>query len=729
MTWSLFALLFLCLGSALAALLRRRAELARMGRSLDLRAQARAIGSHGARLLRPEIDARRCLGCGACVEACPEEGVLGMLHGQAVVLHGARCVGHNHCAEACPVGAVAVTLADLEKREDIPWVAEDLSVPGQRGLYLAGEVTGRPLIRNAVEQGRAVAARVSSEPRGEAGELDLVVVGAGPAGLACALDAHSRGLSVELLDQEPLGGTIAQFPRTKLVLTRPVELPGFGRLDRESYSREQLIEIWQGVVAASGLRLAEGVRFLGGQREGEGWRIDTSTGPRRARHLCLAVGRRGSPRKLDVPGADAPWVHHALIDARAHRGQRILVVGGGDSAVEVALALAVQPQTQVTLSYRRPAFFRLHERNAAAIRAAQGAGRVRLMFDSRVTRIHEGRVELAGSDGSAIELDCDEVFTLLGGEAPVPLLESLGVSFEPLKSALHRPMVQNRSLLRSLATACLVAGAFFVWAFWFRDYYSLPLEQRPLSEWHGRLRPSGWLGLTLGIIGVLLVVINLLYLARRARVRGFAFASLSAWMGVHVVTGICALLVALLHAGMHLGNTTGGHATWALAVVVATGAVGRYLYAHLPRAANGRELELEEVRSELEDLRSRWEELAPALGADIVREVEGLVAAGHWSGPLPKRFGGWLLARWRLDRSLERLRRDATSHGLAPDQITELVWLVERAHRAALGAAHFEDLRAVLAGWRGLHRWIALLMVLLLGAHVIEALRFGGLFD
>ncbi len=702
-----------------------------MGQALDHLAEARAIGSHEARLQRPEIDHMRCLGCGACVQACPEQGVLGLLHGQAVVLHGAHCVGHAHCADACPVGAIAVTLADLEGRQDIPAVGDRLEVRGREGLYLAGEVNGRALIRNAVEQGRAVAAAVHADPRGSRGEgLDLLVVGAGPAGLACALEARSRGLAVELVDQESVGGTIAKFPRAKMVLTRPVELPVHGWLDENTYSKDELLTIWRSAVEEGELFVHEGERFLGAQQGPDGaWSVETSKGVRPARNVCLAVGRRGSPRKLEVPGEALEKVAYSLIDARAFQDQQVLVIGGGDSAVEAALALATQPRTGVTLSYRRDAFFRLHHRNARAIEAAQEQGRVRVLFESEVRSIEPDSVCLQSAAEGELHLPNDAVLALLGGDPPIPLLESVGVSFEPMQSALHGPVAKNRSLMRSLGVALFVALGFLSWGLWCRDYYALPLGERPLSPSHGWLRPSSVLGLTLGFGGVALVLVNLLYLLRRSAPRFFSFGTLRGWMALHVVTGICALLVALLHSGMRVGDTTGGHACIALVVLVATGSIGRYLYSFIPRAANGRELELEEVHVRLAALSRELEERGEGIASNLGEQVNTLVAHHHWSGALPKRLWALTRSRARLARGLRELEASATGEGLSPDQIASLKLLVQRAHRATMSTAHFEDLRTLLASWRHIHRWIALLLVLLLGAHICDALRFGRLFD
>ncbi len=691
--------------------------------------QARELGHHKARLQHPEIDLSRCLGCGACVQACPEKDVLGLVHGQAVLVHAAHCVGHGQCAEACPVDAIALTLADWKERRDIPVVDGRFEVPGQRGLFLAGEITGRALIRTAIAQGRAVASEVAQRSRAKQG-LDLVVIGAGPAGLACALEAKAQGLSVELIDQNPLGGTVSQYPRAKLVMTRPVELPLFGSLDKPVYTKEELLGIWQQVLSEQQIKLHQGVRFVGATQAVDGWTVKTSSGELNTRQVCMAIGRRGSPRKLPVPGADLEKVFSALLDPRDHRGERILVVGGGDSAVEAALVLSLQEETRVTLSYRGNEFSRLQPRNASALARAESEARLRVLRQSQVQAVEAEMVRLVGADGEVLELENDSVFALLGGETPYPTLEALGVSFDPQERPLELNQTgQGPVLLRGLIAVLLLALAGLAWVLWKREYYALPLGERPLHGAHESLRPSGILGMTLGILASILVLSNLLYVLRKAGFRWVRFASLRTWMGWHVVAGLSSLIAAALHGAMRAGDTTGGHTLWALAVVVCTGTMGRYLYSFLPRAANGRELELSEVRAELALATGELEEHGAAFGERVRGEVDRLVGGAHWRGSWPKRLWALLRSRPRLLDSLRRLRAEAREQGLSRDQAEQGCALVRRAHRAALGASHFEDLRFVMASWRYLHRWVALLLLLLLCAHVFDALRYGRLLD
>ena len=740
MSWTLLAGLVAAIVTATLLSLQRRRELRRMARTVDEVARARASGTDQADLEHPHIDLARCLGCAACLRACPEETVLDLVHGQAVVVHGAHCVGHGLCQEACPSGAISVHVAGLEERRDLPALEPSFEAVGVPGLFLAGEVTGHGLIRSAVEEGREVARSVQGRLRGAAPEsgdrsCDLLVVGAGPAGLACALEAQGRGLSVELLEQRAFGGTVAHFPRRKLVLTRPVEFPGYGVLDRESYTREELLSIWGALAQEHQLRIHDHVRFDGLTRDAEGgWRVSTDHGEWHASSVCLALGRRGSPRRLNIPGEDLAKVQTALLDARAYHGRRVLVVGGGDSAVEAALALALQPRTRVSLSYRGAQLTRPHERNLNALHQALAEERIELRLESFVRRIAEHSVVLE-RDGTLEELPNDDVFLLLGGTTPVELLERCGVSLDPLERERHAPPAidvqqeERKRLIGSLGVALVLALATGAWVLGQLDYYSLPISARPLASNHEWLRPSAGVGLGFGVLAALLVLVNLAYLLRREAWSPLRFGSLRNWLTVHIVTGILALCTALLHGGMRLGDTLGGHAGLALALLVFTGAVGRYLYAFVPRAASGRDLVHDELRAELEQVFAELEQRDPDFVERARRAVEELVGAAHWRGGFLRRFASLLGARRRARRALQALTAEAREAGRDRAQVQQIAYLVTRAERSARGAAWLEDLRGMLAGWRHLHGWLALLLVLIIAAHVWDALRFGGLFD
>jgi thioredoxin reductase (NADPH) len=418
-------LVFAGVGGYLRSFRRRRAA------DSQRLSQTRELGMDKATGQYPLVDAGACIGCATCVAACPEGDVLGIVRGKAVVINGARCIGHGRCAEACPVGAIQVGLGDITRRDDIPLLDEDnqTSVPG---LWIAGELSGFALINNAVDQGRRVIRSIDrllpAGRRGGQDMLDVLVVGAGPAGMSAGLVAGELGLSCVILDQQGAGGTILQYPRRKLVMVQPVEIPRLGKLPRHEYTKEELLEIWEGLHRDHGLDIRTGVRVTGVRGEAGNFTVETSAGDFRACHVVLALGRRGTPRKLNVPGEDLAKVAYKLIDAEAYRGRRVLVVGGGDSAVEAAMGLAHQDGCQVSLSYRKPGLMRIKQRNAQRIEKFIQEGRVKFLGETAVTSIEMNRVALQGPTGPVI-LPNDEVFILAGGVAPFGFLRDLGVQF------------------------------------------------------------------------------------------------------------------------------------------------------------------------------------------------------------------------------------------------------------------------------------------------------------
>lgn len=377
----------------------------------------------------PFIDPGLCIGCGGCVAACPEGDVLDVVYGTAMVINGVRCVGHGNCERACPVGALVVGLGDTREREDIPILSREYetTVPG---LFIVGELGGLSLIRNAIRQGRAVietiAQRLPSQRPAEA--YDVIIVGAGPAGLTAALSAIECGLNYLVIDQNQIGGTILHYPHRKLVMTQPVEIPLYGCLRREEYSKEELLGIWTEITTRFDVQVRTGERVDDVSKDGGTFRIITSAGIYRARNVALALGRRGTPRKLGVPGEDLAKVMYQLVDARSYAGQNLLVVGGGDSAVEAAVGLARQPGNRVWISYRKASFARVKKKNEDKIRELIDRGKVTALFESEVQLIDPVAVTLATREGT-VEVPNDYVFVMIGGLPPFEMLRAAGVRF------------------------------------------------------------------------------------------------------------------------------------------------------------------------------------------------------------------------------------------------------------------------------------------------------------
>ena len=396
---------------------------------------AAARGGHsssGPRAQHPHIDVSHCIGCGACTDVCPEGDVLAVIGGKAAIVNGEKCIGHGLCAEACPVGAIEIVMASPSVSADLPHLSPEHET-SVRNLFIVGELGGLALIKNAVNQGRdcvdTISRRLKSEGRSPAGRTvhDVCIVGAGPGGLSASLRAIEQKLSYVTLEQDEVGGTVAKYPRRKLVMTSPVEFPLRGKFRKLEVSKEELLKFWQGAVTEAGLRVNAGERVLDIQRDEAGiFTVTTTRGQHQARAVVLALGRRGTPRKLGIPGEELPKVMYSLLDAEAYRDARILVVGGGDSAAEAAMGLAHQRGNRVTLSYRGEALHRLKDRNARRLREVAAAGRVTVLLESQPVEILPHAVVLTVA-GERRELENDYVWVFAGGTSPGAFLEKVGV--------------------------------------------------------------------------------------------------------------------------------------------------------------------------------------------------------------------------------------------------------------------------------------------------------------
>jgi len=384
--------------------------------------------------LHPVIDINRCVGCRSCVNACPEQeahAVLGMIRGKAWLVGPSNCIGHGACQRACPVDAISLVFGTERRGVDIPLVKPNFetNVPG---LFIAGELGGMGLIRNAVEQGRQALESIQKLPGiGSGNGFDVVIVGAGPAGFAASLAAIRARLRYVTLEQDTLGGTVAHFPRGKLVMTRPAELPIVGKMTFTETTKEKLLEFWQNVETKTGLKVRYRERVTGIVRrpDGKGFEVRTDQASYATRAVLLTIGRRGTPRQLGVPGEELEKVVYRLIHPEQYRGQHVLVVGGGDSALEAAHSIADQPGTTVTLSYRSDAFSRAKAKNRDRVEQLAAAGRMRVMLSSTVREIREDSVAI-DQDGETTILPNDGVIVCAGGILPTGFLKEVGVEVE-----------------------------------------------------------------------------------------------------------------------------------------------------------------------------------------------------------------------------------------------------------------------------------------------------------
>lgn len=407
------------------AVTRRRAE----ARSRAVHEEAMRAGLDQPQSLHPVIDPTKCLGCKACLNACPEVSILGLIDNKAKLIEPANCIGHGACKTACPAGAISLVFGTEKRGVDLPVVNPNFetNVPG---LFVAGELGGMGLIRNAVEQGRQAITEIAGRVRNiPPNMLHVVIIGAGPAGLSASLGAMERKMRFITVEQDSLGGTIAHYPRGKVVMTSPAKLPLVGEMPFREVNKETLLAFWTGIIRKTGLRVQFGERVEEVRRLQDGFAVRTTRTTYHAATVLLAIGRRGTPRKMDVPGEDLPKVVYRLIDPDEYKGKYVLVVGGGDSALEAAGSLAETANCHVTLSYRGNAFARAKTKNRRRIEELAAAGRVNVILGSHVLGIDPDRVALQCGDQQHV-LRNDAVIVCAGGILPTEFLKQCGIDIE-----------------------------------------------------------------------------------------------------------------------------------------------------------------------------------------------------------------------------------------------------------------------------------------------------------
>ena len=377
----------------------------------------------------PQIDPDRCIGSGACVMGCPEKAVLAVVSGRGVLVNPLGCVGHGACADACPMEAITLVYGTEEQGLKLPRI-DSKHQTNQAGLYIVGELGGMGLIRNAVRQGAEAARDIAhGARRGSGDSLDAIVVGAGPAGITASLGLKEAGLNALLLDRDALGGTILHYPRAKIVMTGDLDFPLYGLVQRTTMKKEELVDLWLDIEQKIGLPLKTGELVEHVETDAAGtFEVRSTGGVYRAANVVLALGRRGSPRKLGVPGEDLPKVVYSLLEPDEFAGQHVLIVGGGNSAVECAIALADAGVCKsVAISYRRSAFARCRGDNREKIATQIDDGRVIAKLGTNLVSVSESSVTLKDEDGKQEELPNDAIIVQIGGTPPSKLLESFGI--------------------------------------------------------------------------------------------------------------------------------------------------------------------------------------------------------------------------------------------------------------------------------------------------------------
>lgn len=388
---------------------------------------AKKEGVHEPVSLYPVIDPDRCIRSGACVKACPEHDILGIRNGRGTIINASQCIGHGACFRSCPTQAISLWIGTEKRGVDLPEVFPNFetNVPG---IFIAGELGGMGLIKNAITQGKQAAENIAAQVKKDlSAQYDLIIVGAGPAGISASLAAKKAGLKVVILEQDTLGGTVFTFPRSKVIMTSPVELPLYGKIKFRETSKTELLEIWKDVIQKHQIEIIEKTKVEEIDKKEHIFELKTDSKTFTSQNVLLAIGRRGTPRKLHVPGETLEKVAYRLLEPELIQGKKVIVVGGGDSAVESALLLA--EQNDVILSYRSDKFSRIKPKNAEKIMQAIEDKKLKVLFNTVVKQIDKDKISIHHliTDELA-DYQNDLIYILAGGELPTEFLKKAGIN-------------------------------------------------------------------------------------------------------------------------------------------------------------------------------------------------------------------------------------------------------------------------------------------------------------
>jgi thioredoxin reductase len=601
------------------------------------------------------------------------------------------------------------------------------------GVHVVGELGGMGLIKNAFVQGMAAARRLGETvPRGGARArdgTDVIIVGAGPAGLATAFGLQHARVGYRIFDQASVGGTIATYPRHKIVMTEAVHIPLAGKIGKRILSKEELLESIQTAITKNGVKVEEGVKVEGIDGEDGAFVVRTTAGPVPAKKVVLATGRRGTPRKLDVPGEESTKVTYLLVDPDQYARKKMLVIGAGDSALEAAAQLVEEARAEVTISYRGEAFARARDANRKKVEALAAKGKLRILFSSEVKQILPREVELVHK-GKPVRLPNDFVIVLIGGELPTEFLAKAGVEMTKLHGkTMIRPLPERddptRPFLRRhlAATLYTLLGAAIV-AFltvkgW--DYYVLAPAACRLSPLHKLFRPAGHWGHGVGVVATAFMLANFLYAARKRWDRLRHLGSMRGWLHFHVFVGFMSPLVIAFHAAFHSRNLLATGTSIALAVVVVTGILGRFIYGMVP-SVGGHVEELDALVAKFGRIRERARPLLDQ-ARNRVRVERALELATR---TVPR--GSLLLLALRFPASALRLRfriRRVRRYLPDPGSYARFRDALVRLNRIRYQVGFYNGLRDLLRIWRVFHAALAAFLVLVMAAHIGLSLYLG----
>jgi thioredoxin reductase/ferredoxin len=713
-----------------AYLLRRRIEDRRAKKKL---AEAVKLELNVPQTLHPIIDPDICIGSGSCVSACPEGKILGLVDGVGTLVGAHKCIGHGKCAAECPVGAIRLVFGTAERGIDLPEVDEGFET-SRPGIHIVGELAGMGLIKNALNQGLQVASRLKAtmDNRTKSPGVDVVIVGAGPAGIATAVGCRAAGLSYALLEQDTVGGTVAHYPRHKLVMTETVDLPYYGKFGRRLISKEELIASFGDVLAKADVKVYEKTKLTGITGEKDAFVVATDRGVLAAKRVVLAIGRRGSPRKIGVPGEDLDNVAYRLVDPDQYAGKRVLVIGGGDSALEAAIQLADETDAKVAICYRRPEFGRCRPLNKQKLDAHIKSRRIETFMSTEVVSVEREAVTL--KNGTTQRIPNDFVIACLGGELPTDFLKSLGVSIHrhhgdramvnPSLAGKGQPAAGRSAwkvpiVLLLVGAAILAALAAVGW-----NYYLLPRGLRYKAPGHALLRPSGLWGHGIGVLATLFMLLNFVYPARKRLPWFKGRGTIAPWLRFHVFVGIMSPLVILFHTAFQWGNHLATTTYLSVVVVVTTGLIGRYFYGWM-RLAPTDASEAERLHRQLAEviggIPADWRRYSEAQGSPL-EHVFALAAHGPtFPRSLPALFVHMPFESLQIWRGLRQSRQMFVE----PSAYRGFGAAVQAYRRLRTKLQFHRHFKRLMSVWRVLHVVLAILLVCLIGLHVWISVRVG----
>jgi len=388
---------------------------------------AKSLNLHEPISLHPVIDYDVCIGSGACVAACPEYDIIGLVHNKGTLINGSRCVGHGACFHSCPVEAISLVMGTESRGIELPHVDKNYET-NVKGMFIAGELGGMGLIKNAVEQAKMAVENMASQIDNKINaEYDAFIVGGGPAGIAASLKAKQLNLKFKTTDQDSVGGSVLSFPRSKVVMTSPMDIPLYGKVKLKETNKTELLSLWHSILENNNISINENEKVISVKKSNGIFQVITTQDKYTAKKVLLAIGRRGSPRKLGVEGEKSEKVAYRLIEPEHITNKHVLIVGGGDSAIESAMLLLNGTNT-VTISYRSGSFNRIKQANFEKINAELKKGTINIIYNSTVKEIGDDKVMLSIENESDVTIPNDLVYIFIGGELPNRFLEENGIA-------------------------------------------------------------------------------------------------------------------------------------------------------------------------------------------------------------------------------------------------------------------------------------------------------------